>query len=368
MPRDLAAVVVAQQGTLEATEDPFEPYRLLDPAGKPVAPVAAFLCDLHGSGRPATTQRSYGMALLRWFRFLWAVEVAWDQATRVEARDFSRWIQVAPKPARLSHWQTGPARATEGTRRSSRPAVPRRLPGATNPVTGKAAPGLRYAPATRAHSETVLRNFYEFHLQAGSGPMVNPFPLSRSSHRPNEHHNPMEAFRRERSGLFRPRLARRVPRQIPDEKFNELFALLGSDRDRALVAFWVSTGARASELLGALLGDADPGRQLIAVVRKGSRALQQLPASPDAFVWLRLYQARLEGLVPAGPTSRCGGPCASRSGRWATTPLTGCSAGPTRRWERTGPFMTCAILRPTGWPGTPTCRSPTCSGSSATPS
>ncbi|HVB42098.1 MAG TPA: hypothetical protein VNF47_05245 [Streptosporangiaceae bacterium] len=29
--------------------------------------------------------------------------------------------------------------------------------------------------------------------------------------------------------------------------------------------------------------------------------MQQLPASPDAFVWLRLYQAQLDGLVPAGP-------------------------------------------------------------------
>ena len=66
------------------------------------------------------------------------------------------------------------------------------------------------------------------------------------------------------------------------------------------MAFWVSTGARASELLGAAQGDADPGQQLITVVRKGSRALQQLPASADAFVWLRLYQAQMAGLVPAG--------------------------------------------------------------------
>ncbi len=68
-----------------------------------------------------------------------------------------------------------------------------------------------------------------------------------------------------------------------------MFARLGSHRDRALVAFWVSTGARASELLGAAAADADPGRQLITVIRKGTRAMQQLPASPDAFVWLRLY-------------------------------------------------------------------------------
>jgi site-specific recombinase XerC len=166
-------------------------------------------------------------------------------------------------------------------------------------VTGKTRPGAGYAPATAAHTETVARGFYEFHLQAGSGPMVNPFPLARrGGGRGNAHRNPTEPFRNERSGLYRPRLVTRTPRQIPDGGFEELFARLGSHRDRALVAFWVSTGARASELLGATCADVDPGQQLITVVRKGSRALQQLPASCDAFVWLRLYQAQLQGLAP----------------------------------------------------------------------
>ena len=154
-----------------------------------------------------------------------------------------------------------------------------------------------------AHCETVLRGFYEFHLESGSGPMVNPFPLTRHHRggRRNAHHNPMDVFAPERSGRFRPRVRARVPRQIPDAMFDELFAQLGSDRDRALLAFWVSSGARASELLGATTADVDPGQQLITVIRKGSRALQPLPASPDAFVWLRLYQAQLAGMVPAGP-------------------------------------------------------------------
>jgi site-specific recombinase XerC len=39
---------------------------------------------------------------------------------------------------------------------------------------------------------------------------------------------------------------------------------------------------------------------VISVVRKGSRAVQQLPASPDAFVWLRLYQQELQGRIPKG--------------------------------------------------------------------
>jgi hypothetical protein len=70
----------------------------------------------------------------------------------------------------------------------------------------------------------------------------------------------MDVHRDERPGLFRSRLVQRAPRSIPDEKFSELFAVLTCHRDRALVAFWVSTGARAAELLGATAGDADAGQ------------------------------------------------------------------------------------------------------------
>jgi len=216
--RDLLALVVPRSGALEATGNPFEPYRLVDAGGVIVAPVTVYLGDLQACGRPAATQRSYAMDLLRWFRFLWAVDVGWDQATRVEARDFCRWIQLAGKP-------------------------------------GSPAPDARYAPATVAHCETVVRGFYDFHLEAGTGPMVNPFPLARGRRgRANAHHNPMEPFRAERTGRYRPKTPRRIPRRIPDEKFDELFAGLGSHRDRALVAFLVSTGARAAELLGARRG------------------------------------------------------------------------------------------------------------------
>jgi len=292
-PRDLSSLVVARVGSLVETGDPFGPYRLVDPCGLPVAAVAGYLRDLQAAGRPATTQRSYGMALLRWFRFLWTVEVAWNQATRVEARDFCRWIQIADKPVRSQRSRDEQLAAPVPR------AVAALAPGSPNAVTGKRVPGRGYALATVAHCESVLRHFYSHHLGVGTGPLVNPFPLAGAG-RAHAHHNPMDPFRGERAGLFRPRLAVRIPRQIPDEMFNELFARLSSHRDRALVAFWVSTGARASELLGVLCSGADPGGQLITVIRKGSRALQQLPASPDAFVWLRLYQQQMHGLVAAG--------------------------------------------------------------------
>jgi site-specific recombinase XerD len=254
-----------------------------------VEPVAVFLRELQAMGRSAATLRSYGMDLLRWWRFLDAVGVSWDRASRVEARDFSCWIGLTVK----QRMQTSRPRAA----RSSG------VLGPPNQVTGKPGVSDGYAPASIAHSETVLRRFYDFHRDAGCGPIVNPFPLdlSRRSRRANAHRNPMQQWRPERVGRYRPTVPRRFPRAIPDDRFNELFAALSSNRDRALVAFWISTGARASELLGARRCDVQPGEQLINLVRKGSRAVQQVPASADAFVWLRLYQQELFGQgIPRG--------------------------------------------------------------------
>lgn len=287
-PRDVASLVVPLAGSVQDSEDVFVPYRLVDAESLTVGPASAFLAELQASGRAEATLKSYAKALLRWFRFCWAIMVPWDQATRAEARDFCRWLQLADKPAR-PHW-----------RHPGDPPVPRTGAGAVNPVTGKSSPGRRYAASTVAHCETVVRTFYEFHLEAGSGPMVNPFPLARHSRRAHAHHNPMLPFTNERAGLYRPKLVARLPRQIPDELFGQVFAQLHSDRDRSLVAFWVSSGARAAELLGATAGDPDPARQVISVVRKGSQAVQELPACPDAFVYLAMYQHQLTGKVTFG--------------------------------------------------------------------
>jgi site-specific recombinase XerD len=283
-PRDLALLVVPAAGLLLETGSRWEPYRLIGPGGVPVEAVTSYFCDLQAAGRAEATVRSYGMDLLRWFRFLWAVDVAWDRATRLEARDFCRWLLIAGKPAR-PHRRSGLDPAG---------------PSASVPVSSAGKP---YAASVRAHSETVLRSFYNFHRDAGTALiLLNPFPLDRSRRggRANAHHNPMEPHRNERVGLYRPRVPKRIPRSIPDEVFNGIFARLPSHRDRALVAFYVSTGARASELLSTVQSGVDPGRQLISVVRKGTGEVQELPASTDAFVWLRLYQVEMAELVPKG--------------------------------------------------------------------
>ena len=229
--------------------------------------------------------RSYAYELLAWFRFLGAVAVAWDLAGRAEARDFALWLKTVRKPVRQ--------------RRPDAPA-----PGSVNPVTGKATPGENYAARTRRHARAVIRAFYEYHREMHGRPLVNPFPQAKGAEEEqlNAHHNPMQPFRRPPGG---PPTSRRNPSRrrgcIPDPAFNDLFAALACNRDRALIAFYISTGARASELLGVPQGLVAPEEQTIGVIRKGSRALQRLPASADAFVWLRLYQQEMRGLVPGGP-------------------------------------------------------------------
>ncbi len=278
---DLALRWVPQLGRLVGTGDRALPWALLDPDGNSVEAVASYFKELQAAGRSPATLRSYGMDLLRWFRFLWAAEVAWDRAAQTDARDFCRWLLLAGKPVR-AHW-----------RKQDQDAHTMDPPGSA---------GVAYAASVRAHSETVLRGFYDFHRDVGTGPILNPFPLDRSrrDRRAHAHHNPMEPARHERTGRYRPRVASRIPRSVPDAEFNEIFARLPSHRDRALVAFYVSTGARASELLSVTQGGADPGRQLITLLRKGSGHAQELPASTDAFVWLRLYQLEMDSAIPTG--------------------------------------------------------------------
>ncbi|WP_232525698.1 site-specific integrase [Mycobacterium intracellulare] len=269
--RDIAVLSVPVLGSLVQTNDSWEPFRLVDPTGAVVDGVSAFFRDLQAAGRSEATIRSYGMDLLRWFRFLWAIEVPWQRATRVEARDFSRWMLVAGKPAR-PHWR--------------RPTVV--------PKTKQRKES--YSASVRAHSETVLRSFYDFHLDAGTGPLVNPFPLDRARRGRRAtritirwNHTVMSARacigRRRRRGFLAASPTRSSTRS------------LRGCRRSAIGRWWRSTSPRgkASELLS-LLRWCRPGQGVIALTRKGSRAIQELPASSDAFVWLRLYQVEMKGV------------------------------------------------------------------------
>ena len=202
---------------------------------------------------------SYGYDLLRWFRLLWLLEVEWDKATEAEAAVMVGWLRNGDNP-----------------QRRRRPGSPQ--PGSVNVRTGKPEPGAGYAPATIAHVLTVVSGFYDFHMHFGDGPLVNPVPQNAS--RPAlSHRSPLEDPRPHRRARLRPKVTQRGVRSIPDGLFEELFAQMRSDRDRALLAFYVSSGARASELLGLRIDDIDWAGKKIHVISKGSRLREAIPAS-----------------------------------------------------------------------------------------
>ena len=154
--RDVDRLVVGQVGRVVRCEST-PGVQLLDAAGVPVVAVDEFLRSLAASDSPATTLYSYASALLRWWRFLAAIDVGWDRACRVEVRDFVLWLR--------------------GSRRH----------GST----------VGFAPATINHNLAVLGSFYDERMAAGVGPVINPVPgVTADGQRRYAHHNPMEPFRR----------------------------------------------------------------------------------------------------------------------------------------------------------------------------
>jgi integrase len=249
-----------------------------------VEPIQRYLREFVARGKRPGSVRSYAYDLHRWWRFLAAIDIRWDKATSREARDFSLWLQTTVKPRK--HARTKSA-ATAGK---------------YNPVTRKKALGDDYAARTVRHNNSVVRSFYEHWIELGEGPLVNPMVRDRvGGQRANAHHNPLKPFRAEGGLRYNPKLPKQRPRSMPEERWRDLFAAMPSNRDRAILALAISCAARASEILGMRGIDVDWGNQRVRVRRKGSDAEQWLPASPDAFVWLRLYLNDIGNPAPNAP-------------------------------------------------------------------
>ncbi|MGH3465389.1 MAG: tyrosine-type recombinase/integrase [Kribbellaceae bacterium] len=250
------------------------------------AVASSYLRDLAASDCSPGTLRSYAFDLLRWFRFLHRRMTPWERAERLDVREFVEWLRETPNPQRLR-------------RRADAPP-----PGLVNFLTERPSPGVKYASRTINHQLSVLFGFYEWACALPDGPLANPVPSQRGrgGGRVHSHHNPMDDFMVRRRATYRQKVPRPAWRAIPDEAADALFAELRSHRDRALVSFWLSSGVRASELLGVRHGDLDAGAHTVTVVSKGTRLRQAVPASVDSFVWLALYlREERPPMEPGGP-------------------------------------------------------------------
>lgn len=207
-----------------------------------------FILDCWARGLAEASIRSYATALLRWARFLNGIATPWDRVTSTEVRDFVLALKGGFRPL---------------------------------------------AARTINHNLSVLSSLYDYAAVSTSRLLLNPIPRDGRAYQPGRvNEGPgRQSFAR---SMYRQREPRLAPRAIPDHEFRRLFELLPSNRDRALVEFWVSSGVRPSELLGMLVRDVDAGQQRITVIRKGTRSPQSVPASSEAFLMFAIYQSRLD--------------------------------------------------------------------------
>jgi hypothetical protein len=96
----VAALRVARVGRVEKCDDLLRPFRLVDADGTEVAVVSEFLHHMLADDASSASLRSYADELLRWVRFLHAVDVPWYLASRVEVRDFALSLKTTKKPPR----------------------------------------------------------------------------------------------------------------------------------------------------------------------------------------------------------------------------------------------------------------------------
>lgn len=226
-------------GAVVAGPGAWLPFVVVDAGGVEVDAVSSYLRVLMVGDASALTCRSYGHDLLRWYRLLWAVGTDWQGATEAEVALLVSWMRHAPNPQRRRR------------RAESSPA------GSVNLKTGKPSLAQGYAPRTINHCLTVISNLYAHHARQGAGPVINPVPASPARRRALAHRSPIEARPAFRRGRLRQKVPAAAPRSIPDHLWGELFSAMTNVRDRALLAFYISSGARASELLGLRIGDVD---------------------------------------------------------------------------------------------------------------
>lgn len=190
------------------------------------------------------------------------------------------WLRTAPNPQR----------------RRRAPGAPE--PGSVNLRTGKQSLALGYAKRTINHALSVVSGFYEFHGHRGHGPVINPVPSSPQRRRALSHLSPLEPEPMAGRARLRQKVPDRPPGAIPDRLWDELFEAMGCERDRTLLELFVSSEARAAELLGVTPEDVDWAGRQIFVIAKGTRLRQPVPASPQAFVRLTRYLDEVGTLKP----------------------------------------------------------------------
>ena len=275
--RTLDGIVLPQWGRVEPSDGPV-PWTVVTDEGLDLVVVQQYLREVVARGGSPLTTRSYAYDLLRWWRWLMAVGVPAMGSSDIDGGEGLRTVvAVCNEAAAACTYDFGRHRWNDQPMTES----------STSTISTERArydiPTPYFATSMRT-GLTLVRGHSSTRFASTTGPPGDLMPAtircSRSGPKGAWHITPnCPNSTRERS--------------LMSAGWNCCCPALRAHRDRALLSLTVSSAARSAEILGLVLADVDWGEQLIRVHRKGSRAPQWLPASPESFVWLGLYLADL---------------------------------------------------------------------------
>ncbi|MGH3722044.1 MAG: site-specific integrase [Pseudonocardiaceae bacterium] len=94
--RDIGSIRLPRWGRVVSGEG-VVPWLVVDDGGVAVEPIRRYLSDFVARDTSTGSVRSYAYVLMRWWRWLRAVDVAWEKATPAEVRDLVLWLKQARK-------------------------------------------------------------------------------------------------------------------------------------------------------------------------------------------------------------------------------------------------------------------------------
>ena len=261
--------------------------------GTPVVEINDFLEYLATSGRSGYTLRAYAVGLAHFFEWLAESGIAVDEVSR---HTLGQYVAAFSR-----EHKTDPS---VGARRSSSGAE----------LNQTASTGACRQPRTINHRLSLLASYFAYRIRQdadrGSGPWLhrnNPASTMAASDGRRHGQPGRDAPLRRRTGEFRRRVPRKVPRRLDPGLAEKLVQAAVSWRDKAILTLLLRTGQRIGDwsdlagrhgVLGMTLRDFDRERGMITVLLKGSRDEHRVPVTDDFWPLFDRY-LKEERLGPA---------------------------------------------------------------------
>jgi integrase/recombinase XerD len=271
---------------VERTSESWLPFQVRGPDGLPAVEINEFLVYMMTCGRSGYTLRSYATGLAHFF--------GWLHESGIDVNGVSRSV-VGQYIGTFSRGSKGGACVS--AKRSAQ----------NNEARHDRVIAEERQPRTINHRLSVLASYFAYRIrqdeERGSGPWFQKAnPSSTDDVGPERRHRMQgrDLPLRRRTGEFRRRVPKKIPKQFNPGLAERLIAAAVSWRDKAILTLLLRTGQRIGDwseiagthgVLGMTLADFDRVHGMITVRLKGARDEHRVPITDDFWPLFDKYVA-----------------------------------------------------------------------------